>query len=473
MFDFLKRKKKGGGGNDSAQTAATITAVHAAGESATQAAAKYSRPESYTGNRGLYDSQQAKISAKYEAFANNSAVTDPYTGAKLELTVAEAKAQYGADWAKHSAEADHVVPVEKVFSENSSNPFLTNEDIRQAVNDPGNIEVTSRQFNNAKRNRTNLEFVEDEDYLRDKGIELSSEAKRKAVKRGQEAHERVQKNLRGSTVRNVAETFHEAGKTGAYNSGMTALTMSGIMNVVAVAKGEKNAGEAIADTVKTGGTGALTGYVMGGGLTTLSQTLSKSSSAFLQGLAKSNVPGYVVTGIMQFGGTLKRYAAGEINTEEFILGMGERGLNFASVGYGMAVGQSLIPIPIVGAAVGALVGSALTSNLIGGLVAELNRKDLEHRERQRLIAEYKEAVRQEDAFRAELENYLQNYFKDFQNCFDDALSQMRHAFINSDADGMIGAANKITRKLGGKVYFENRTEFDAFLEDDSIGTVIL
>ena len=50
---------------------------------------------------------------------------------------------------------------------------------------------------------------------------------------------------------------------------------------------------------------------------------------------------------------------------------------------------------------------------------------------------------------------------------------MRHAFMNSDADGMIGAANKITRKLGGKIYFENRNEFDDFLSDDSIATVIL
>ena len=178
-------------------------------------------------------------------------------------------------------------------------------------------------------------------------------------------------------------------------------------------------------------------------------------------------------GVMTVGGAVKRYASGEINTEEFMLEVGERGLNFASAGYGMAIGQTLIPIPVVGGAVGALVGSMLTSELIQGFVEELNRKDLEHRERQRLIAEYNVAVKQEDAFRAELENYLQNYFHEYRTCFDDALSQMHHAFLNSDADGMISAANTITRKLGGKVYFENRKEFDDFLADDSIGTIIL
>ena len=245
------------------------------------------------------------------------------------------------------------------------------------------------------------------------------------------------------------------------------------MNALAVFKGEKTVGEALADTAKTGGAGAATGYLVSGGLTTLSQTLSSSSSQFIKALAKSNVPGQVVTAVMTFGGTLKRYASGDINTEEFILEVGERGLNLASAGYGMAVGQTLIPVPVVGAAIGALVGSVLTNKLIHGFIDELNRKDIEHKERLRLIAEYNEAVKQEDAFRAELENYLANYFHEYQTCFDDALSQMRHAFINSDADGMISAANKITRKLGGKVYFENREEFDDFLADDSIGTVIL
>ncbi|MBQ7196073.1 MAG: hypothetical protein IJS40_01545 [Synergistaceae bacterium] len=249
--------------------------------------------------------------------------------------------------------------------------------------------------------------------------------------------------------------------------------MSGIMNITAVIKGEKDPADAVVDTIKTGGTGAATGYVVSGGLATLSHTFSNSSSQFLQALSKSNVPGYVVAGVMTVGGAVKRYASGEINTEEFMLEVGERGLNFASAGYGMAIGQTLIPIPVVGGAVGALVGSMLTSELIQGFVEELNRKDLEHRERQRLIAEYNEAVKQEDAFRAELENYLQNYFHEYRTCFDDALSQMHHAFLNSDADGMISAANTITRKLGGKVYFENRKEFDDFLADDSIGTIIL
>lgn len=77
-------------------------------------------------------------------------------------------------------------------------------------------------------------------------------------------------------------------------------------------------------------------------------------------------------------------------------------------------------------------------------------------------------MRQEKAFRAELEAYLQGWFREYRTCFDDALSQMRFALTQEDADGIIAAANKITRKLGGQVKYENVREFREFLADESV-----
>ena len=244
--------------------------------------------------------------------------------------------------------------------------------------------------------------------------------------------------------------------------------MSGIMNITAVIKGEKSAGEAISDTVKDGGKGAVTGYAVSGGLATLSQALSGSSSKFVQGLMKSNVPGQVVTAVMTLGGAVKRYAEGQTNTEEFMLEIGNKGAGLAGAGYGFAVGQSLIPIPVIGGAVGALAGSLMTGELYNSLIGKLQSGRLEREERERVIAECEEAVRQEKAFRAELEAYLREWFRDCRTSFDDALSQMRFALANDDADGIIAAANKITRKLGGQVKYENTREFRAFLSDGTV-----
>ena len=133
----------------------------------------------------------------------------------------------------------------------------------------------------------------------------------------------------------------------------------------------------------------------------------------------------------------------------------------------MAVGQALIPIPVVGAAVGALAGSMLISNYYNSLITTLQTKELEHQERLRIIAECEEATRQARAFREELEAYLASYFKEYQDCFDDALSTIHTSFQMGDADGVIAGANQITRKLSGKVHYNNMTEFKDFLFDDS------
>ena len=42
-----------------------------------------------------------------------------------------------------------------------------------AANSEDNIQVASRKFNNPKRSRTNKEYVEDEEYLKSKGVELT------------------------------------------------------------------------------------------------------------------------------------------------------------------------------------------------------------------------------------------------------------------------------------------------------------
>ena len=182
---------------------------------------------------------------------------------------------------------------------------------------------------------------------------------------------------------------------------------------------------------------------------------------------QSRISGNVITAVMITGDTLKRYAEGKITTRECLIELGDKGLNFATMGYSMAAGQTLIPIPIVGAAVGAMVGSMLTSSYYKKLIDELNRKELEHQERLRIIAECELAVQETKKYRQEMESYLELYFKDYQDCFNDALTTIQLSFQVGDADGVVMGANKITRKLGGKVYYDNLSEFENYLCNNS------
>ena len=180
------------------------------------------------------------------------------------------------------------------------------------------------------------------------------------------------------------------------------------------------------------------------------------------------MPVKVLTAVTTVGDTLKRYGTGEITTQQCLLELGDKGLNLATTGYSMLVGQALIPIPIVGAAIGALVGSVMTSGLYQGLIGKLQRKELEHQERQRIIAECKQASEQLRAFRRELELYLESYFREYKDCFDEALSEIQFAYQIGDADGIIAGANQITRKLDGQVHYETVGQFKQFLDDKLI-----
>lgn len=476
MFDFLKKKMLGFDEddqeeNESKTIASGFAAAQSAKTSVQHAAKKFAKPNQYTGNRKLFDDGAAKRNAKTKLFNQGKTVHDPYTGDRLTLTKAEAKARYGKNWQKHLAESDHTKPLEQIFKENFKNPWTTIDDIKKAANSDDNIRVTSRKTNNAKRSRTNEEYVNDRKYREDKGIKFTREGEEQALRDGEIADRSIRRQLRKATAKNIVKTGNEAGLSGAKYSGVTAGTMSGITNMVAVIKGEKDADEAIADTVQDAGRNAVSGYAMSGGLTVVSQSLSNSGSEFLQALAASDVPGKVITAVTVTGNTLKRYADGEITTQECMIELGESGLNFATTGYSMAVGQALIPIPIVGGAIGALVGSTLTSTYYHKLIDTLQQKELEHQERLRIMEECEKAAEQTRAYRKELDSYLQNYFKDYQHCFDSAIASMQASLEVGDADGVIQGANIITKKLGGTVKYDTVNEFKDFIRNTKVDKI--
>ena len=91
------------------QTAAAATeAGESVSESLRALGETYQKSSAYTGNRKLYDSPRAKVSAKTEAFKGGE-VHDPYTGERLVLRKQEAKVQYGEHWQEHLAEMRQTV----------------------------------------------------------------------------------------------------------------------------------------------------------------------------------------------------------------------------------------------------------------------------------------------------------------------------------------------------------------------------
>ena len=127
--------------------------------------------------------------------------------------------------------------------------------------------------------------------------------------------------------------------------------------------------------------------------------------------------------------------------------------------------QTMLPMFPFAYHIGSFVGRA-----VGGIVykfspyARLRQRAIDHEYRQRLIESCRAETNMRREYRERLEVCLDAYFAEFESYFDSAMNQMKISFYSGDADGVITAANKITCKLGGRVAYESREEFEAFLK---------
>lgn len=422
---------------------------------------KYAKPNKYTGNRKLYDSPQAKINAKSNAYRNGGMAKDPYTGKDLLLKKREAKAEYGNNWQEHLAEADHIEPVQKIHEKYKDAPWLTNDNIKELANSDENIKVISRKLNNAKRNRINEEFYGDNEYLKSKGIDIPRDKKQEAIKDSDKARKSISNDADRKQRLNIRDDFHAAGKNGACNAGAMTAAMSTVDNLVAVIKGERTPEEALKRIVFDTGTSAATGYIVSGSVSVIAHTLSNNSSKFIRSLVNSNVPGKVVSAVMATGGTLLKYYKGEIDTKECICELGKDGVNIGITGASMTVGQALIPIPYIGAAVGAMVGEGIYRNLSESMV----RMNMAQEEYERVNAVSEQVIYRMKCEKEAFERITSQLIAERAIAMNEGHGKINYAKKNDDSGEMRKGLLQIARSFGREPKFYTREEVDLIMRD--------
>lgn len=429
---------------------------------AQQAAERFAKPDRF--DRKLL--RKSGEDAKDRAFGNNALIKDPYSGKDIFRRKADAMLQYGKkNMSDHSAETDHIKPLNKVYDETKNNPWLSNGNIADTANSDDNLRVTNRTINNAKRDRTNEQFVNDTDYLEKKGIELSEDGKQRMLDDGARADRSIKKGLAKKSVKNFMLTGHRAGIEGAKYGAAIGGGMSMIKNSVAAIKGEKCAGEAVADTVKDTAGSAATGYFSSFFGTNLTHIMASSGNTVMKVLSKSNLPSTIVACAIETVKTTKKFLCGEIDGTEYLTELGEKGTGTLSSTIGATVGQFAIPIPVVGGLVGGLVGYAFSSSYYKELVTVMKNRKLAHQELEAVKKECDAAMAQMKQYRRELEELSEKYFADMKETFTSAFAEIESGIISGSADKVISGSNAITAKLGGEVQYNSMKEFDTFMND--------
>ena len=269
-----------------------------------------------------------------------------------------------------------------------------------------------------------------------------------------------------ATAKEIAKVGHGAGLEGAKYGAAIGGGISAVRNIVSVISGEKDFGDAAIEIVYDTGTGAAVGYISNFGMSALSGVMKNSGSGLIRSMAESNMPAQIAIAVFETGKTLMKFASGEIDGLECLEELGEKGTGMAAAVAFAGYGQILIPIPVVGAIAGSMIGYALSGALYENLTSTLKEAKLAYEERIRIERECSEAVKALKEFRSKMEKLISEYLMDNIKSFHTAFDIMKKAFETGDVDGVIAGTNMITKKLGGKVQFENMREFDDFMAGD-------
>ena len=337
--------------------------------------------------------------------------------------------------------------------------------ILQIRNSIGDLERKANKTNEdyKKLNDLREELEEKQNQLKKiEGIRDGKSIRKSNVSSKEAIYARLNPEL--ATIKDVVKYSNKAGLEQAKSGAVIGGSISIIKNVVALAKGEKDAEDAIIDVAKDTGSAVAVSYATGATGAALKGAMQNSKSAVIRGLSKSNLPAMLVTVTLETGKTLGRYFNGEIDSVQCLEELGEKGTGLVSSAVFAAIGQILIPIPVVGGLIGSMVGYALSSACYGQLTSALKNAKLARERRIQIEAECAEAIRMIREYRAEMEAAISEYLSDHIAVFHTAFDEIKTALNTGDIDGFISGANTITRKLGGKPQFENMSEFETLME---------
>ena len=168
---------------------------------------------------------------------------------------------------------------------------------------------------------------------------------------------------------------------------------------------------------------------------------------------------------MIIGESIIKFVNGEIDGKEFFEEIGEKGVIAMASAIGGAVGEMLVPIPVVGAFIGSIIVSTVCAGIykLKDIYKSINKYKEKVSKVNRLA---NEALREMERQRNVLKKIIYDEFSNWDSNFDSAFNMIYNSAINDDTDGIAIGLNNILETFNKQVYFSNRDEFDEFFNGD-------
>jgi hypothetical protein len=244
-------------------------------------------------------------------------------------------------------------------------------------------------------------------------------------------------------------------------------TMPGVKGAYRLVKGDDESGTVIADVILDTAKSFASGYAtnsLGTGIGTAASKLG------LGGITSWNVHMAVAASIMQSGKSFVRFLKQEIDTEEMLEEVNRTVIAGTASFYYGSLGQTMIPVPVLGAFIGSTVGY-FTGNILyqsglfclGETVAD-KRSQARRRQIEELCLH---AIPLMQRHREELQRLISRYFTEQTELFSSAFNDMDVAFAACDPESYLKQLEIICNAFDTGLPFKSFLEFDAFMHDES------
>lgn len=436
----------------------------------------------------LWDSTKGKAEYKEKVFGDKETYEDKISGNVLHKSQKAAQRKYhqknskgenvSTAWANHSAETDHINPLKDFHDKKKYNGFLSDSDFKEIMNSDENYRILSKSENASKGEKSDWEMVFD----KDKSLEARKQIAKEKIKSDVTLH----KKFAVRTAKNVGNEFITGAKDTVVDATIP-LTVEAVNNMIQVAQGKKELGEAAKDMGKTTVDVAIAGGTNKVLVTALTNTMSNSKNAIFQKIANSNEVAQIIAVASIVKESAVRYVNGEINGTEFINEVGEKGTTMVAGMLGGQFGKKIGGLiggvsgtmagpagvavgHVAGQVIGEVLGTLITTAACSAIMSvyhiskNIDSYKLKEKQIKRLESEaLREMGAQREKFREIVARENEKYEKEIQEGFD-------MIFLNAckesySLEGVTEGLDKVLAVFGKNVAFKTLEQYESQLDE--------
>lgn len=156
---------------------------------------------SQTYNRARYEDKAAMDNYKKDKLKGEKTLVDEYKGKKnLYLERKNPNRHYNDEMHRKQAQSDHIIPLKKIHDEFKGNYALDDSDIKRIANIDDNLAVTSAEINQAKKEKTNEEFIQ---WMDENGMPVDKATKENMLLLSKNAQEKIAGKANEAVLDNI------------------------------------------------------------------------------------------------------------------------------------------------------------------------------------------------------------------------------------------------------------------------------